>query len=284
MKYIQLACVLAVASFAFGCSSNAPPADDAPSDPDLTINQLEAAYVNALQQRPYQSARVQNGRRLPSRALIRKRAENLAFRHPDHAPTRVMSGVLAYEFDDSSRATQHLDHALRIDGSNPEAATLRARIALEEGNTSYALRILDEQVRLRPDHAGLREAQASAHFMANDYDNARASLAAAEQLGAPKWRIAYNRGLIDEEAGDPASAAANYQQALALRPGCAPARERLTALERTGGVASMHGDYGHAPVPVPVEGPAVVAPPIAEGEVPSIPSAIDIVGYGNPPK
>lgn len=268
MNHTAIASALTLAILVCGCSSKAPPADNAPSDPDLTINQLQRAYVDALQQRPHEQVRG-----VPSRALIRKRAENLAFRHPDHAQTRVMNGILAYEFEDTARASQHLDHALRLDGSNPEAAALRARIALEEGNTAFALRILNEQVRLRPDHPGLREAQASAHFMANDYESARASLAAAEQLGAPEWRIAYNRGLIDEESGDTASAITNYQRALALAPGCNPARERLTALERTGVASSA--------MIVPDASPDV-ATEVADTVV-SVPSAVDIPMYGNPP-
>ena len=87
-------------------------------------------------------------------------------------------------------------------GRTPRQQRLRARIALEEGNPSFALRLVEEQIRLRPDHSGLRELHASTLFMLRNYAEARSALEAARRLGAAEARVAYNLGLISEEEGD----------------------------------------------------------------------------------
>jgi hypothetical protein len=59
----------------------------------------------------------------------------------------------------------------------------------------------------------------------------------AGMLGAPRWRIAYHLGLIEEASGRGDEASRLYAEALQGNPGWAPADSRLKALRaRTGSV------------------------------------------------
>jgi hypothetical protein len=228
----------AVALLLAGCAASPRGGEGAPN-PDDAVSSIENLYAQTPDGAPYNQFRTgPRGKKVVSRASLRREAETMSFLYPSHVPSRFLAGVLAYEFNDPVRAGQHLDHVLHLQGSHPEAAVLRSRIALEEGNTGYATRLLEDQVRLRPDHAGLREAQASAYFLAGDTGSARMALDAAERLGSPAWRLAYNRGLLAEEDGDTGGAIAQFQQASTLAPGHAPSRQRLRALESGTGYLS----------------------------------------------
>jgi len=166
-----------------------------------------------------------------SKELIRRQGENLAYRNPRHVPTLMFSALTAYEARDTNRAIEHLDDILQLEPGHAEAAILRSRIALEQGNVIYARRLLESQVALNPDHAGLREAHASVCFMNDDAAAALTALDAAERLGAPAYRVAYNRGLIEESRGNETAAIGHYRDALAALPRWAPASRRLRGLE-----------------------------------------------------
>ncbi len=53
-----------------------------------------------------------------------------------------------------------LDELASLHTAYPEAAVLRARIALEEGNRPFAIRFLDQQIRQFGDVPQLRETYA----------------------------------------------------------------------------------------------------------------------------
>ena len=228
------AATLVVGSLGLGACASSPKAPRN-IDPDKAMGRLEDMYAMTPEGARYEQYRMgAKGKDRVSRATLRRQAEEMSFLYPNHIPARFMAGLLAYEFDDPARASQHFDQVLHIAGSHPDAAVLRSRIALDDGNTAYALRLLEEQVTLRPDHAGLREAQAAAWFLAGDTTQARASLDAAERLGSPGWRLAYNRGLLAEEDGDAGSAIEQYRLAAGLAPYHQPSRHRLRALEAGG--------------------------------------------------
>jgi tetratricopeptide (TPR) repeat protein len=149
----------------------------------------------------------------------------------------MVNAVLAYDEKQFVKSQQLLDSLFSLRAVHPEAAVLRARLALDEGNTPFALRYLEQQIQLSPDHAGLRELHASTLYSVGRLDDARASLTVAERLGAPNWRIAYGRGLIEESAGNSAEARVYYEAALRARPGWGPAEARLRALNAASGQA-----------------------------------------------
>ena len=61
-------------------------------------------------------------------------------------------------------------------------------------------------------------------------EEARIYLTQAANLGAPPWRIAYHRGLIEEAAGTPADALKQYEEALRYKPGWSLPAARLKGL------------------------------------------------------
>ncbi|MHC5012297.1 MAG: tetratricopeptide repeat protein, partial [Planctomycetota bacterium] len=172
-----------------GCAQfqGAPPETPA-WDPDARAQELRAQWVGAPDY-PTCSVRGPTGLPAKARTRIRKDAEALVFCHPRHVEARMLAAILAYEERDPVRATQHLDDVLVLNPTHPEAAVLRSRIAVEAGNAPYAISLLESQIQLSPDHAGLREALASAYFLAGRHDEARAALDAADSLGAPQWRV-----------------------------------------------------------------------------------------------
>ena len=128
------------------------------------------------------------------------------------------------------------DRILAAEPVHPDAAVLRGQCAIRDGNLPAAVRLLEQQKSYSPDHAGVREALSATYFVMKELDPAARELDAAEKLGAPAWRIAYNRGLIAEAKGDRAGALAAYQAAVDANPDFGPARSRLAGRKAEGGV------------------------------------------------
>jgi tetratricopeptide (TPR) repeat protein len=149
----------------------------------------------------------------------------------------MANAVIAYDEKRTVDAQQFLDLILGQGRTYPDAAVLRGEIAIEEGNVPYALRMLEEQIGLAPAHAGLRETHAAALYVDGRMAEARNELALAERLGAPRWRIAYHRGLIEEAAGRRDQAATYYMEAVTGNPSFEPAASRLKALRASAGNA-----------------------------------------------
>ncbi len=238
------------------CATKAPP-PQGQADPDRAVAGLHAAWMSAPAETLYAGAPTGRGTQTRSRAFIRRQAQNLSFRHPRHVPTRWLLAVMAYEAKDPIDATRHLDTLLRLQPVHPEAVMLRTRIDLEEGNASHATRLLTSQVRVRPDHAGLRESLASAYFMSGDHKRALQALDSAETLGGAADRIAYNRGLIAEDQGNVEQARTFYEQALALSPNWRQPRARLDGL--AGSPVQMNTPEAFAPPPPPLPQPPIPA-------------------------
>jgi predicted Zn-dependent protease len=160
----------------------------------------------------------------------RRELARLAVVCPAHAPILMANAVLAYDEQRAAESQQLLDMILAQPRPSPDAAALRARIAIEEGNVPFARRLLEQQIRLVPDHAGLHETYASALYLDRRLAEAQGELALAGTLGAPRWRIAYHLGLIEEASGRVEAASELYAEALQGNPGWAPAESRLKAL------------------------------------------------------
>jgi len=168
---------------------------------------------------------------------IRAEMERLSVECP-YSPDVVMANaLLAFEDHNPARAQQLLDELSALGVSNPEAASLRIRIAIEEGNIPFALRFAEQQIRHMGDDAGLRETYASALYFAGRWEETRTQLAAAQELGAPAWRVGYAQGLVAESEGKFDEAKQRYQEALKSRPEWRQAESRLRALIATGKVS-----------------------------------------------
>lgn len=169
--------------------------------------------------------------------LLRIRIERLSIDCPNHPDVLMANALLAFEARNFVRAQQVLDEVFSLSVTYPEAAVLRARIALEQGNTPFALRFLAEQIQKTGDDASLRETYASALYIAGRWDEAVRELTVAQNLGAPAWRVAYCQGLIEEAGGKFEAAKARYQDAVKAKPGWKTAESRLKTLVATGKVS-----------------------------------------------
>ena len=166
---------------------------------------------------------------------LRREIARLAVVCPAHAPTLMANAVLAYDEQRFADAQQFLDQILAQPRSYPDAAVLRGQIAIEEGNLPFALRLVQQQISLAPDHAGLHETYAAALYLDGKLGDARSELTLAEAFGAPRWRIAYHLGLIEEASGRRDDAARYYTEAVTGNPDFQPAQSRLRALRAAGG-------------------------------------------------
>jgi predicted Zn-dependent protease len=161
---------------------------------------------------------------------IRQELGRQALLCPQHEPTLFYNAVFAYDMQRPADAQQYLDIVLARPGSHPSAAILRSRIAIEEGNLSYARRMLEEQITLVPNLAGLRETLGGVLYLAKEWTGAAQQLTRAGALGSPRWRIAYNLGLVEEAQGHIDDARRFYTESLQGNPAWAPARSRLEGL------------------------------------------------------
>ena len=163
-------------------------------------------------------------------ARLRAEIERLLVVCPGHAPTLMANAVIDYDAQQFDKAQQLLDEILALPQIHPDAAGLRARIAIQEGNLSFARRLLDQQIRLSPGDAGLHEIYGAALYLGGQLPEARHELMTAGTLGAPPWRVAYHLGLVGEASGRFDEARRYYAEALEGNPDFAPAGSRMKAL------------------------------------------------------
>lgn len=157
--------------------------------------------------------------------------EHLALEFPRHVRTLQANAVIAYDNRDHAKTQRYLAALFAVEPSCPEAAILRSRVAIDEGNLPLARRQLESQVSYTPNHPGVREALSSVLYMSGDLDGAGREIGIAEKLGAPAWRVAFNRGLLAESAGRPGDAQRYYKSALDANPGFEAARARLEGVK-----------------------------------------------------
>ena len=223
LRAVLAACLMTMT----GCATRSPLVRQQCYNPDAQLASVLPAF-EALRARGCDEATVQGG---PSECeRLQREIERLAIVCPAHAPTLMANAVIAYDQQRPAEAQQMLDVVLAQPRAYPDAAVLRARIAIEDGNIPFARRLLAQQIRLVPDHAGLHETHAAALYLDGNLQESRTELTMAGALGAPRWRIAYHLGLIEETSGRSDEATRLYQEAVTGNPGWEPAESRLNAL------------------------------------------------------
>jgi tetratricopeptide (TPR) repeat protein len=218
---------IAAALITSACATTSPLVRQDCNNPDAQLASL-LQPLEALRAKGCDTAVAQHGTSECDR--LRREIERLAIICPGHAPTLMANAVIAYDEHQPPKSQQFLDQILAQPRTYPDAAVLRARIAIEEGNLPFARRLLEQQIRLVPDHAGLHETYAATLFLERKLPEARRELTAAGAFGAPRWRIAYHLGLIEEASGRPDEARRYYAEALEANPEWAPARSHLNGL------------------------------------------------------
>ncbi len=161
---------------------------------------------------------------------VQREVDRLYAEFPNHERIIMANAVLQFEGGHLQNAQFLLDQLLAKPGSHPEAAILRARIAVMEGNTRLAATLLERQINLAPDYAELRETLASVHYLDGRYAQAHEALRLAVLLGAPVWRVDYHRGLLHEASQQMPEACQAYFSAIRHRPDFRPAVARLLGL------------------------------------------------------
>lgn len=194
-------------------------------NPDVEVPQLINSWQKARE------SELNRGDRMLASNEIRRQLERIAFEYPEHVPSLLACGIIAFEMREFESSARYLDRVFELEPMHPGAAILRSRIALAEGNTPYARRLLEEQIQMAPDDGELRAALAAVARLENEYDEARAHLESARRLGADEWRIAYNQGLVEEAAGNRDEAIRMFTMCLELNPEFRPAQSRLNGIE-----------------------------------------------------
>jgi tetratricopeptide (TPR) repeat protein len=221
------------------CKSNSLGHRDPNTNPDELLAGVMNEYEKSL---GGHTEGLTSGHVLVDAHRAQNELERLLLDYPRNVNILMANAVVAYDTKQPAKAQGFLNRILGLQPACPDAAILECRILAEEGNLPTARRILEDQVHLTPDHAGLRETYSSVLFLLGDLPGASRELDIAERLGSPAWRIAFNRGLIAEKRGDGARAQKEYELALAGNPDFKPAQSRLAGKKAESG-------YNKAPSP-----------------------------------
>lgn len=216
----------------FACASQKVPGKN---DPTVRVTKLLDEWLRI---REDGGSCASGGRKYPfvDCGRIQSGIVALGLEFPNNPEVLLVNAVIAYETNQPENAESYLDALLEQESTEPGVAVLRSRLALDQGNLPHARRLLNDQVTLTPDAADLREALAAVHYLSGDLASARRQLLIAERLGAPAWRVAFNRGLLEEAEGHTDAAIEYYQAALDENPEYEPARSRLRGLESEKGL------------------------------------------------
>jgi tetratricopeptide (TPR) repeat protein len=154
----------------------------------------------------------------------------LHLRYPAHRRIMLATAIMYYELARLQDSQVLLDKLLGQNRPAPQAAILRAQIAMTQGSVKTARTILLTQIDRVPDHANLYEALSATYYLEGRYKKAETVLHNANKLGAASWRISYHLGLINEGQQRYSQACHYYRQALHGNPNHRAATGRLLNL------------------------------------------------------
>lgn len=138
----------------------------------------------------------------------------LHLQYPNNKRIMMATALLEFELGNTANSQQLLDILLSKRGAYPQAAILRSRIAMEEGNLTLARSVVSKQLSLTPDNPYLYEMQASYYYVEGKYTEALQSIKIAERFMQPNWRTGYHRGIIYEAQEQWYKACKEYNQIL----------------------------------------------------------------------
>ncbi|QLC74453.1 hypothetical protein LPB260_27620 [Pseudomonas sp. LPB0260] len=233
---IQLALPIAFALVVLGgCGSLGQQRTEANEDPHVQVDRVLAHYRATLASGvACQSATQGWSEPVDCEGLLRETMQLYA-NFPHNERVIMLAALMAYQSGRAPQAAYLLDQLLGGHKPRPEAAVLRSRIALEEGNLALARTLLKQQIRLNPRHPQLYETLAAVQYLDRQYAGALHSLSMSERVGAPGWRAAYHRGLIYEQQNRRDAACQQYRLAAAGNPQFLAPESRLVSL--SGGAA-----------------------------------------------
>lgn len=142
----------------------------------------------------------------------------LYLKYPNSKRIMMASALVEFEIGNTSNSQQLLDLILSKRGAYPEAAILRSRIAMEEGNLTLARTIVKRQLNITPYNPYLYELQAAYYYVEGNYNEALQALTSAEHFTDRNWKISYHRGLIYEAKKEWYKACKEYTSVLKVQP------------------------------------------------------------------
>lgn len=142
----------------------------------------------------------------------------LYLKYPNHQRVIMASALVEFEIGNTGASQQLLDLILSKRGAYPEAAILRSRIAMEEGNLSLARAIITRQLNITPYEFNLYDLQAAYYYLEGKYSKALLSITSAERFMGNHWRIGYHRGIIYEAQKEWYKACKEYKGVLEVQP------------------------------------------------------------------
>jgi len=142
----------------------------------------------------------------------------LYLQYPNHKRIMMMTALVEFEIGNNNASQQLLDLILSKRGAYPEAAILRSRIAMEEGNLSLARTIIKRQLNISPYNPYLHELQAAYYYVEGKYTEALQAIKSAEHFIARDWRMSYHRGIIYEAQKQWYKACKEYTGVLKSQP------------------------------------------------------------------
>ncbi|MBS7663992.1 hypothetical protein I0D00_18875 [Pseudomonas lalucatii] len=220
-----------------GCGSLGQQRTQATEDPNVQVDRVLSHYRATLASGAACHTATQGwSEPVDCEGLLRETMQLYAA-FPHNERVIMLAAVLAHQSGRAAQAGYLLDQLLQGRKPRPEAAVLRSRIALEEGNLSLARTLLKQQLRLNPRHPQLYETLAAVQYLDRQYAGALHSLTLAERVGAPGWRAAYHRGLVYEEQNRRAAACQQYRLATAGNPQFLAPESRLVSLSGGGSCA-----------------------------------------------
>lgn len=152
--------------------------------------------------------------------VIQSHLERLALLSPNHVPTLMTAAVIAYQSEDAPRTQRYLDWVLGIDPRNVEAAVLRIRLLVEQGNLSRAKSFTEEFLQIAPEQPQVWESYAAVLYMQEDYAGARQALENGMALTDGEDCVQYHLGLIAEAQEQWTAAREHYMQAAESQDRC----------------------------------------------------------------
>lgn len=161
---------------------------------------------------------------------ILREVERLQVEFPGNDRITMANAVMNFQAGQLDKSRFLLDQLLARRGGHPDAAILRSRIAMEQGNTNLARDMLKRQILLAPGHVELQEALAASYYLEGKYDQSMVHLGIARRLGAPGWRLSYHQGLVSEARRQWPQACRFYRVTRQHNPDFMPARARLVGL------------------------------------------------------
>ena len=154
---------------------------------------------------------------------------------PDNAEGHYSLGLLFTRDAKRDLAIAEFERTIQCDRGHLGARLEEARIQTRNGNTSRALQLLNESVKLHPEAAEAHAELGAVLRTEGDYAKALPELEQAVRLKPQMAKAHYELGFVYRHNGDISRAQAELEQAVKFDPQDKEARYTLAALLKSGG-------------------------------------------------